>query len=295
MTPVPRWLYLSLLPAIAVALWAVDDTIQTLAWRFGGVFDIAEFDFAGRLLGSLVGPAVTATLFAYPIARLYSRYSSVVSAIVIVPVVVSAMPVLDGASVDVGVLYGVQVLSLCALLITATTLAHRALGSSRLILASAIEKVEVGGTGKCVPAYALEFTLLPILAVALFAVHDWVQFFVFDIAFMPRARSLQLCGLMLAAFVGPISTALAFGYPIARTYGRFCAVAGALISAPTSLYWAVAHLQGLALSWLFAAYFVVLVSLIALVPITAALILQNVGVWRLAVIKHGADAKDDQL
>lgn len=295
MTPPPRWLYLSLLPVISIALWAVDDKVQAIAWRFGDAFSIAEFDFAGRLFGSLVGPAVTASLFAYPIARLYSRYSPVVSVIVIVPSALSAIPFLDGAGVDVAVLYGVQLLSLCFFLIAATTLVHRALSGSTLILASESEQCETGGANKCAPAYALSLVLLPILAVALFVVHDWVQFLVFDVAFLPRARGLQLCGLILGALVGPLSTALAFGYPIARTFGRSCAFAGALISAPTSLFWAFTHLQEVSLPWLRAAYIVVLLSLITLVPITATLILRKVGASRLAVLSSEASARNGEM
>lgn len=288
-----RWFRLMLLPALALALWDLDDKVQSFVWHIAAKPEVGELVLAGQLLGCLLGPIITASLFAYPIARLYPQNAKAVSLLATLPTVLSGLSFLLDAPVDSAFLYIVQLIWLCIFMPVAASLVHRELAGSQLLVAKLPARIESPGTGSgqaALPAPRwLLLYLLPILAVALLIAHGWLQFRAFDVAFIVRAREFQLPLLILAAVVAPALTASAFAYPIARSYGRHSAMAGLVICAPASLYWTFVHLPEVQLPWTVAAYTIVVVSLLVFFPLAAEIVRRRLGDSRLVVVNCQLD------
>jgi hypothetical protein len=83
------WLSLPLLPVLALLLLIVHHAVQSIAIHVGVMPDSRNLELAGLVLGSILGPAVTAMLFAYPIARLYAQRSALAAILVCAPTIAS--------------------------------------------------------------------------------------------------------------------------------------------------------------------------------------------------------------
>ena len=79
------WQMLVLLPVLAWVLDRAHHVVQATAIGIGTMPVARNAELAALMLSSLLGPAVTAALFAYPIARLYAQRSALAAAVIIAP------------------------------------------------------------------------------------------------------------------------------------------------------------------------------------------------------------------
>lgn len=189
---------LSLLAVLALALFAVDDAVQAFAWRLGDASEFAEVSILGRLVGSILGPLITAMLFAYPIARLNSRRSPLVPLATTVPVAVSTLAYLRHATTDASAVLITHLCAVCIIVPVCASLAGRCLPHTRLLICGDPVQEEPLNVqeNQCSarPAHALNATLLVALAFAVFAALNVLQYALFDLIFLIRERPYQLTG-----------------------------------------------------------------------------------------------------
>lgn len=274
----------SLFPAIAVGLLAVDAKFQALAWHLGGRLELAELATVGRLLGSLAAPVVTASLFAYPIARLYSRNALILSAAAVFPVFLCSIPDLREANSEIMLILGVQLFSLFSWLLIGTSLVRKILRGSRLCLIQERPQVEIDvdmGLQSRRPAHALSLSLCLILAISLFVMLERAQFAVFDLAFLSSRRDFQLAGIVFGAVAVPFCLAVLFAYPVTKAFGRRAPLFAILIGAPTSVHWATG--QDFDSAWLDAAFTLVGLCLFLSLPALAFVLQRKWGCSHLEI------------
>jgi hypothetical protein len=140
-----RWLPLALLPVFAVGLHLLHNLVQTIAWDIGMLPDSRPYELAGLLASALIGPAVTAFLFAYPLARLYRRHSALAAALVVAPEALLRIQGMLGSSFlpwSMAILV-VHVIALSVLVPMAARLVHRGQARPRVAKAGLTPNPEV--------------------------------------------------------------------------------------------------------------------------------------------------------
>lgn len=306
-----KWLRLVLLPLLAIALFVIHDQVQTAAINVGEVFEYREFALAGVLLGTLAGPIITSLLFAFPIAQIYARFSIGAAVLIVAPTVFHAFFYLLNISPYWTIVNAGQTVSLVVLTPLVAHLAHRALADSRLTII-ALNPDSVDSVVGCFagdsenlskrpsrettnhlgndslrirPIRWLQLSLLPVVGIAIFVVHGFVQAMVGDIAVIPHESGLLYFGMLSGALIGPSITALLFAYPIARLYERQAALVGALASAPTIGYWITVYLET-RIPFLILVYCIELISLAVLIPWTASMAFRKLRCSRLVALVH---------
>ena len=83
----PRWLQLALLPVLAVALFVVQDQVQAVAWSAGDVSEYKELSLLAMAVAAVLGALVTSLIFAFPVAGVYGRRSSLAAGFVCAPAI----------------------------------------------------------------------------------------------------------------------------------------------------------------------------------------------------------------
>jgi hypothetical protein len=189
--------------------------------------------------------------------------------------------------------YIVQIVSLGVFAPMSAFLASRALTLTSLVVLThetgepddSLHAGDGAGTIAAVPRLLL-LTLIPVLAVALYNAHHFVQSTAIEIGLLPDARNLELASLLLCSIFGPAVTASLFAYPIARLYAHRSVPAASLITAPTVIV-RIYHFIGASyLPWTNAFIIVQWISLIVLVPLAAWLVSHKLGRSRLAILTN---------
>lgn len=234
-TIAPRWLALSMLPVLTAAMYVVNTEAMMAAVRFAEARTFDLLSSVAVMSSWALGPLITALIFAYPIARLYSRWSIAAAVLIGLPTILYRA---SGSDDDL-VMSLVLTLPLAILLPALAWLAHRALAGSQLQVAVASPDALARAEPAFVSPRALKLVLLPISAGGLFILHDLVQAHVYDFTDLSHTRAIEFTG----SFLGPAVVALAMAYPIARIYGSIAPLIGALISIPTLCYWLPIYLH----------------------------------------------------
>ncbi len=133
-TSSPRTLLLALLPILAIALYVGHDSVQWDLWEVGLAADTRALKRAGLLSGSLLGPALVALMFAFPVAGLYGRRAGAAGALISAPTAANWLSIYlqEDPSPFLAAAYILAGISLLTLVPLAASKARRQLGDTRL-------------------------------------------------------------------------------------------------------------------------------------------------------------------
>lgn len=286
----PRWLALALLPSLAAALYFVNQEILYAPVRLANARDFDATSTILLFMAFVVGPMLTALVFAYPLARVYARRAAAVAGLVVAfPTIADALherlhdPVGNASLVLASGLLAVFVPVVAAL-------AARALAGSRLVVACPAADASGDEALPGTEPRALRWVLLPLLAIAFFILRELIQGVAWDIAMLPVNPTLERAGLFAAAVVGPAGVALLLAYPVARIYEHRAAWVGFLVSLPTAVFWASTYLAQARLPLVKVMNWINLVGLVVMLAVAAWVVWRRLGGSRLGVVAAGSIA-----
>lgn len=129
---IPLWLSLLLIPILAVTFFVVHHFVQTIATDVGIMPNSREFELAGLLLSSILGPTVTALAFSYPIARMFGRHSMAAAVLISAPTIIfrASFYINNSGRPFVIAIFAIEVIALAVLVPIGAWLVHRKRASS---------------------------------------------------------------------------------------------------------------------------------------------------------------------
>jgi hypothetical protein len=271
----PRWLMLSLLPLLAMVFGSIHVDVTHALYFFA---DRRGASLSVLLaIAFLVGPAITATLFAHPLARLYGRFAEAVAALL----GLYAAWTLSEADGSTGIGLGAMALWVGGVAMFATHVCRYWLAGSEL----AIERVH--DAPAATPRW-LMLSMLPIATVALYWLEVDIGHGVTDalLKLADGSRPGRRVAALLSRVVIAAVVALVFAYPLARLYGRRAWLVALAMTLPTSFFW-----TGLAVDAAKSGYWgrvavalVEVVGLLTLVPLAAGWVQKRLAGSRLVVV-----------
>ena len=222
------------------------------------------------LAGEWLVPMLVGLLVCYPMTRVYGRRATLAALAAAVAASGYFVWRFSGASLT-------GPLVLCVSVPLFAAVAQRALADEPQ-LAWVSDGASHAGT---LPPAKLAWALLPLLAIAFFALHDLVQDPAIELAFAPTSRMGERLGMLAVSVVKPFLVAWPIAWVCALVYGRRAAWVGALVALPTAGRWAWLYLASAHLPWVKAAYSVELLGLVLFLPLIAARMQRRLGDGKL--------------
>jgi hypothetical protein len=276
----PRWLAVTLLPALAAALYMVNTEITYAPVRFANARGFDTLSMIAVLLVFVIGPLLTTLVFAYPLARVHARHAAVAGLVIAFPTVAYAIH--DRLFHPLENLSLVLLFALLTVFVPAAAAqAGRALAGSKLVVAQSRDGEM---PMRAAEPRALQRMLLPLLAIAFFILREVIQPIVIDIALLPDTRAIELTCLLAAALFGPGLVALLLAYPVARLYGRHAWWVGAIVAFPTACRFAYTRFGTPHLPFVKIVHGVEFACLVVLLPLAAWIVQRRLTGSRLVIV-----------